>query len=347
MKFYHSDPFAQSKEILEQEEADLRLNQKLEKLFTPKPFAKRWKTTNTAGIVLSYLCNILSGLTAFTIITFLIFQGFKPTLGFLPSIVAAALLSVSVTATSEVIKRHSLNNFLRNLIQFKRFSFPLFTLVLSACSLSVLASFYGARQIPQIASAQSQTQQGESSEEIRNLEEEIAKLEKEKEEYFENNKKPNSFGGYRLSSKYMPTYNAMLTDLSTLRKTKTEAEKKDGEEEAKSQKQEEKNNTELSKVLGFCALGVELIFVLSILGNWLYYWNSYKERLSSEPQKEQDENRPEGENNSDENRQGTEDENRQRNRTCENCGKNYTHKHHKQKYCTDDCRKEAWKERNS
>lgn len=343
MKFYDNDPFAESKELLEQQQSDERLTQKLRILFTPKPFSQRWKQTNNAGVVLSYLCNILSGLTALTIITFLVYQGLRPTLGLIPAITASALLSVSVVAASEVIKRHSLNNFLRNLIQFKQFSFPLFAFVLSACSVSVLTSFYGAKQIPQLATTLSKPKNAELKTAVVDLEKQITELQKEKQEYFENNKKPNNFGGYRLSSKYMSTYNNMISDISTLKQTKTLVLEDARELALVREKTIKKENTKLSQTLGYFALGVELIFILSILGVWFYYWNSYKERLSSQPTPAQRTGEEEGENSSDENRQGTKDENRQRNRTCENCGKSYVHKHHKQKYCTDDCRKEAWK----
>lgn len=46
------------------------------------------------------------------------------------------------------------------------------------------------------------------------------------------------------------------------------------------------------------------------------------------------------ENRKDENRQG------QRLRECEHCGDEYTYKHHKQKYCKDACRQDAWELRN-
>ena len=35
----------------------------------------------------------------------------------------------------------------------------------------------------------------------------------------------------------------------------------------------------------------------------------------------------------------------QNQRICAHCNSTYTYKHHKQKYCTDDCRKRAWEER--
>ena len=343
MKFYDSDPFAQSKELLEQKQSDARLNQKLEKLFTPKPFSQRWKLTNRAGIVLSYLCNILSGLTAFTIISFLIFSATQPTLGTATSIVASTILSSLVVATTEAIKRQSLNNFLRNIIQFGRFSAALFCLVLLACSISILTSFYGAKQIPQAIQTTLQNSKPDTAKIAENYNAQIAALKKEKETYFENNKKRNDFGGYRLSSRYMGTYNEMIADISKLQESKTKALTKTTSDHTITQRKKEEDTHDLGWFLAYFALVVEFIFICLMLGNWLYYWNCYKERFSSQPKPTQKTGEAKGGNTKDENRQRTKDENRHRNRTCENCGKSYVHKHHKQKYCTDDCRKEAWK----
>lgn len=352
MKFFSENPFSKGKEALESEQSATRLEQKLEKLFTPKSFADRWKHSNIAAILLSYLCNLFSSITAFSIVSFVIYKAIKGPLGGFVGILLSLLLSGLVVAIIEVIKRHSTNHFLQDVLQFGRFSVSLFVLVLFMCGASVLTSFYGAKKLPQ--TTQSLPALADTSQIARTFNSQIANSETKKEVYFENNKKSNGLGGFRLSSKLMPTYNEMIKEISNLKNDKKSALSQalnKHENELKNYKTETQN---LGEVLGYVALGVELIFFLSMLGSWLYFWNCYKEKFSLNLP-EQTQNTTQELNQNEAKQQPTNNAQRpigflqtiaQLNEkrlsctphVCLHCGEKYVHNHKKQKFCCSRCK---------
>ena len=346
MTFFAENPHSKGKMQVEQNLDNQRLDSKLQKMFTPRPFSHRWRRSNQAALVLSYLCSLFSGLTAFTIISFLIYFAFLPVLGSLFSVVISVLVSALIVVIIEALKRYSLNNFLRDVLQFGSFSVSLFLLVLALATISVVVSFYGAKQLPTSINQLTEVNELDTTAIASNYNSEIKTLLFEKKEYFENNKKSNDHGGFRLSSKWMPTYNQMITDLSVLRTDKKSAIEAAKIEHKTSQNTAKENDISLGQKLGYWALSIELTFVLSMLGIWLYYWNCYKERFAN---KTNDSEIATNENRSTDDdtptQQKTKDEtneNRSKLRACDFCGTEYIYNHKKQRFCSDHCRKQSW-----
>lgn len=371
MNFYESNHFDTQRNEFQQETTNKALDKKLEQLFTPKTYFERWRHFNTSAMVLSYVCNFLSSVTAFTILSFLFYSSFNGVFPVAAVIPLSVLLSLLVVAIMEAMKRFSTANFLRGIFQEKKTNSLLLGLVLFCCGCSVITSFYGAKNIPNLTRKQPVEVQPNIT----------------------NKDSIKAFYSGLLATKqktinnYLPSIKMSGTARKTVAKLESEitslhlkmetalnqASKKDSQNvvATKTINRQAVENFKAAQTsegynLTLIALSFELVFLLCLIFNWLFYWNCYIERASTggnqqaidkqekQPQqKQQPQQRPtivQGF------LQGLQPQKKditsavnteavKYTRHCGYCSAPFMHKVHNQKFCKEKCRISAWEKK--
>lgn len=381
------NPFEKQLSELEQTHHQSQHETKLDKMFKPKKFEERWRFCNNVAIIVGYVCNYFSSITAFSLLFYLCYLSLSPVLGSFFGGFLALFPSIIVVGAIEFVKRHTSANFLQDIIQFKKFSFGLLVFLVACCSFSIATSFFGARELPKYFPTPEPVYLNSLYSldsvivvESISFDDEIASQISRLDSFRIAN--TNSKGSIRYGA--IKPYGMLQAELTELKGEKRTALKElklqhklDKQAAIAQDKNEiEENKTEkasIASMLGIAAILSELLFFLCMSGHWWFSWKAQKERYldTSETSTEQiqlikDDNHNE---NSNDNRQDepqkgnqrigfkqlktTDNDNRDDNRqdelpTCQNpnCTDNFLPRHKKQKYCKEDCRKEAWQIRN-
>ena len=395
------NPFEKQLNNLEQTHHQSQHETKLDKMFKPKKFEERWRFCNNVAIIVGYVCNYYSSITAFSLIFYLFFLSLSPLLGSFFGGLLALLPSIIIVGAIEFVKRHTSANFLQDLIQFKKFSFGMLAFLVACCSFSIATSFFGAKELPKHFSSPEPIHLNSlySLDSVINLESlsfdsEILSQVSRMDSFKRSN--TNSKGSIRYGA--IKPYGRLQKELTEI-KTEKRSSLKELKEQYKLDKQEaitqdkteneteQKEKANLSIMFGISAILSELLFFLCMIGHWWFSWKAQKERYLDAPEETMEsvqlvtddssnDNRqiePSKENsrigfkqsenneddNSNDNRQDglptcqNKDDNSNDNRqstlpTCQNpnCRSSYMPRHKKQKFCKDDCRKEAWRIKN-
>lgn len=380
------NPFEKKLNELEQTHHQTQHETKLDKMFKPKKFEERWRFCNNTAIIVGYVCNYFSSITAFSLLFYLCYLSLSPVLGSFFGGLLALLPSIIVVGAIEFVKRHTSSNFLQDIIQFKKFSFGLLAFLVACCSFSIATSFFGARELPKYFPSPEPIHLNNlySLDSIITLE--SASFDKEiKEQELRIDSfaiaNTNSKGSIRYGA--IKPYGNLQGELTEIKADKRAAIKglkaqyqldrqaaiTQDEKERKASQEEQAN---ISSMLGIAAILSELLFFLCMSGHWWFSWKAQKERyldIASEDDtqtiiKDDNHNDNSNDNRQDDPPKGNQrigfkqlgindndnrDDNRQDNLpTCQNpnCTETFLPRHKKQKYCKEDCRKEAWQIRN-
>lgn len=374
------NPFEKKLTELEKTHHQLQNETKLDRMFRPKTFEERWRFCNHIAIIVGYVCNYFSSITAFSLLFYLCFLALSPIMGSLLGIALSLLPSLVVVGAIEVVKRHTSANFLQDIIQFKKFRFGLLVFLVACCTFSIGTSFLGAKEIPKYFPAPEPMHLNS----LYNLDstlhlaalsyDEEIRLQKVRIDSFEI-ANTNSKGSIRYGA--IKTHGMLQEELTELNREKRAAlggiqaqYQKDKETAIAQDKEEIKANqdekTKISSMLGVAAILCELLFFICMTGHWWFSWKAQKERYLEQPLVQNTvENNDNHNDNGNDNRQSVsevgqqrigfkqqeikENDNHNDNRhpqlpTCQNpnCNKQYLPRHKKQKYCCEECRKEAW-----
>jgi len=120
---------------------------KLQKTFAPKTYKDTNKGVYIGGVVLSYLCNFVSILTAFSF-TFLFLFTSTAQLGTTFAVAVSISVAALFVALLELIKRGSLGTVIKTVIQYRTFRFDMAIVAFVTVAISVVLSFYGAKMLP-------------------------------------------------------------------------------------------------------------------------------------------------------------------------------------------------------
>ena len=116
------------------------LFQKLQRKFTPLPYYKKYVVLKWLALAASYLFNIFSALTASTLVYFFV-------LSLSGTWIIASFITLAFIIIIEIAKRKTNGVFFKDLLQFKKFSFPLLAMVLLLLCISVSFSYYGSKKL--------------------------------------------------------------------------------------------------------------------------------------------------------------------------------------------------------
>jgi hypothetical protein len=145
----YENPFTKSSEQLETSTNEAYTKDKATSIFKHKTYADRFKPLHRGTNVLSFVCGILSALSAFAIVAMSVFKSLEP-INYYIALGLGVGLGLFAVALIEIIKRAALKEFLVELFLYKRVTILLGTITLAACAVSVYSSYEGAKLIPQL-----------------------------------------------------------------------------------------------------------------------------------------------------------------------------------------------------
>lgn len=370
MKFYQDNHYDEQSNVLLNKSKTEKLDNQLIKLFTPQPYFERWRIFHLCTIGLSYICNLLSLITALSILTYLVWNSIP--IQNTSTLILALIISSILVVVLELLKRHSLNNLIKSIFQFKKAGIVLISISLICCSFSVVLSFYGANKLPSMI--QEKNSQSINLINIDSIKIHYNEVISQKRSAIDNIRLENkSKNGRIYASKAIEAISnleqSIIDTEHNLNHEITKAKKTNENSKSDNQKLVNDELNSLKKSLGYLALGIEILFIMCIVFNWYYYYQSYLCRCSKDALGDAPGGAPGdalGTNKTTINStlqddapiappgarpivKGFNNDNRlddnSHNRTCLHCGKSYTYKHVKQKYCSDSCRKKSWQEK--
>lgn len=370
------NPFDKALNALEIKNSKSQQQTKLDKMFSPKTFRDRWSFVNTTAIMIGLICNYFSFVTAFALVFYLFFLSLSPIIGTFGSVIVSLFPSLALTMSIELVKRHASANFLQDAIQFKKIR-PGMLGFLAICSLfSIGTSYFGAKELPKhitIPSGNTHTKALYKVDSILN----VASSQHDKEIAAQNSRidsfeiaNTNSKGSIRHGA--LTTQEILQNELTELRKEKRQALAKISAQyetdkaqalalDIAHQQAEQVQNSKNSDALALAAIICELLFFICMVGHWFYSWKSYQEmhlEHGDNNDSHLNDNRNENIDIQEEphqrtgigfRRYDTDNDNRKdENRTlptCKHCNKEFLPNHHKQVYCKEQCRVQAWEQR--
>jgi hypothetical protein len=358
----YKNPFEERASHSEKTATVAKIETQAGELFRHRRHAERYAAANVAALVTSYLCNGLSLVTSGIVLGIVLYQTILP-MSSTAAAVVAPLLSLPPVLLIEALKRHTLKEVLINAIQYKKIAIGLSLVCLFVGSMSVFASWYGAKILPQTIAEPPQLVDVDS---LRNVFE-VKIME------------ATTLHTYKPTNTMTKQGSAIISELEA-EKRQTLSEAKEKNEKASATKGEAIKAD--SFLLSSIALSIELLFLVCMVFSINFYWRCFLETqgepttvdadavASDASDVDNNENRKftahepksikQGGHQAPTNRpigfyyqQGTpqtsttnvDNENRNYTRICANCGTKYIHKHHKQKYCTDACRVEFWQKK--
>lgn len=326
-------------------------SQKIIDFFKDKPYYQRTAILAAFLAVLAVVCNILSGLTES------VFLHSKIAL-FVPFPLITVLLVSVVVLTIEAIKRYTLPSFFRYYFQYKSFDGVSFGIYILAVATSLYLSFEGSKFLPSLVTEAEVTNVENVAARYDN---EISKAEAEAEAYF----KQNNWRG-KLDNSSRPTYNQLTEAVIQLKTEKQEAIKTEKQENKAVLEAWNAQNKKDGLQLGYITIASEIVLFL-IVGFLIYRkWRHVAQFANIENTEAKTTkismikntmtpSSTSALNLKNENRKQVvktinvaNNENRKEAnlRRCVHCEAEYIYKHHKQKYCSDNCRIAAYNKRN-
>jgi hypothetical protein len=309
-------------------------------LFRHRSHSERHRATNISSIFLSYICNVLSGLTTAIAIGLVLYKTLLG-IGHLFALTTAFLSALVVIPIIETIKRHSLKESLTDAIQYKSINFGMWATTILFCSISVLASYFGAKNIPTLTSSEPT----------------LVNIDSIRYDYNQRIKAATTLHTYKPTNTLTKKGAAIIADMETEKRTVIEDAKNINKMSLDSHTEAQ---TMDSRMFMGIALGIELLFLVSVLFSMNFYWRCYLETIEdgTEPEptrinfekivQDTSGQRPPTPTSKigfiiGENTGSTKIVHNSKSRNCVHCGKEYTYKHWKQKFCSTDCRMDYWK----
>lgn len=378
-QLFLENPFAKKLDAMEVKNSTIQQQTKLDKMFSPKTFAQRWKFIDTVAVAVGLICNYFSFVTAFAIIFYLFYLSVHPIAGAFSGAIISVFPAGFLTICIELVKRHVSANFLQDAIQFRVVSGGMFLFLTGCCGFSILVSYYGAKEIPKYLATDASQENFLSLYKLDSVTN-IASSQYDKE-ILAQNARIDSFEFANTNSKGAVRYGALTTqeilqaELTELKKgkrqalakiaTQYEVDKKEAITLDKTKHQiNQTENSKVSDTMAYAAIFCEFLFLLCMAGHWFYSWKTQQERyIDSNDTNTNDistddistDDTPESpgprtgaigfkkyNDNDNDNRK---DDNRKDSiklPVCGNCSKEFLPKHHKQIYCDSDCKEEAW-----
>lgn len=340
-----------------------RLFDRLQNKFTPKPYYYQYRTLRLVVLGASFLFHILSAATAAALI-------YLFTAGLIPSAIFAAVVTFAALIILEISKRETSGRLFHDWLQFSKFSPGLFAVVLTLAAVSTSCSYFGAERAvktltppPTLESVDTLTAPIRTQ--LATIDGQISDA------------KRNTWRG-KVTSKAQRTIERLTRQKESLINEMIRQQNRvDGRNDATEQ---EHHYTTESNAAGFALFtaGCEVLMLLCLWFLQYYDFRSYAEYCSKPVGKSGEKSgfpitQEAGTNstpaefltkqNSNGNRLPTNEttpyrpigfrttkivnENRSGSnlRTCTHCQTQYTYMHHKQKYCTEQCRIAAWENR--
>lgn len=340
-----------------------RLFDRLQQKFTPKPYFYKFKTLRLVVLGASFLFHILSAATAAALI-FLFVGKLIPNAMFAGAVTLAALVGL------ELAKRETSGRFFHDALQFGKMSPGLGVVVLGLSAVSIACSYFGAERAvreftPPPALINADTLTAPIRGQLAAIDGQIADAKK------------NTWKG-KVTTRAQRTIDRLTRQKDLLvsefvRQQSRADQRNDATETAHTATTE-------ANASGFAlfTLCSELLLIVCLWYLQFYDFRSFAEYCAKPtpakiasigfqdlhtaaqppafshngngttspngaPHNEAP-RRPIGFLHYDENRQ-TKIVDGANTRTCDHCGKSYTYRHHKQKYCSDQCRMTAWETR--
>lgn len=366
------NPFEKKLNELEKNNFKVQHQSKLDKMFTPKTFEERWKFCNITAILVGYICNYFSAITAFSLIFYLSYLTTFPIVGQVASVIISLVPSIAIVVAIELVKRHASDNFLQDIIQFKKCSKGMLLFLLVCSLFSIVTSYFGAKEIPQAmpSSPPSNLLNLYSLDSL--IESSTAAHEKE---IATQKIRVDSFKIQNSNSKGSVRYGALaaqqilesqLTDLINDKRQSVAEIKKQYQSDKQNAissdlAEETKSHTEVIKIsngLAIAAILCEFLFFLCMGGHWWYCWKSYEEKHIEANANTDTENNDDNRNNDNRTKDDTphtgprigfrknddnrNDDNRPKLPICKHCHTEFLPNHHKQLYCSDEHRIAEW-----
>lgn len=286
MKFFNSNPFEAKASGFEQSKVSENFANKLQAKFTPREFHQRFAVANMAALAVGYFCNLLSFLTESVAIGYLVYSSIS-FLGFTLSMSMAVVFGVSIAIAIELIKRTLTGEVLKSAFQYKRFKAGMMLSALVIMSCSAVASWYGAKQLPEITqeipsappSAQAKTDSVRAF--YQGL---IAKAEKDHDDFKKQHSNrdgkiyyKDSDADAKMAQNVLDLRNKML-DAIKQEESKTDSINKIVSDEYRLTVSDLKQDSvSLALKLTVFAILVELLYVLVSVFCFWYDWKSYVE----------------------------------------------------------------------
>ena len=332
------NPFKTKTDTIQKITSKTTTTDRAKALFRHKCHAERHNKTNIAVNILSYLCNTLSGITTGIAITLITYKSLS-VIGHYFALSLSVLIALAVIPIIEIIKRYSLKESIIDAIQYKVFNSFNWILVILFCSISVFASYYGAKQIPELTTHPPQ----------------LTNIDSIRLDF------DNKISAATILYTYKPTNtitkkgSVIISDMQKEKRQLISDIQQQNKVATESHRAEIKTDARLFIAI---ALFVELLFILCFWASIRFYWNCFLESVETEPTSTNFEKitesktgqRPPTQSNAigfiyGQNSNTTKIVNNSNLRTCENCNKEYIYKHWKQKYCTTECRMLFWEKK--
>lgn len=372
------NPFEKKLEQLDTANFKRQHQTKLDKMFRPKTFEERWHFSNLMAIMVGYICNYFSSITAFSLIFFLIYLSASPVFGPIVAGIIAFIPAFALVVAIELVKRHASANFLQDVIQFKKFNPGMLAFLTGCCLFSITTSFIGGRELPkhlpilEVSNFKNLYSQDSLLDLSRAEHSKIIATQRVRVDSFKF-QNTNSKGSIRYGAiEAVGVLEKQLTDMINdsrfafrdIRKQYNQDVQNAKDLDLNEQQVFAQENTQLAFLLSYSAICAELLFLLCMTAHWWYSWTCQKERHTNIPQESSNDSSNDSRNSDPPGpsgghqrtgigfKQGNTDDNRtDDNRTsiilpkCTNCSREFLPRHHKQQYCKESCRIEAWEKR--
>lgn len=327
---------------------DARLFERLQHKFTPRPYFAQYRILRIVALVASYLFNALSAATAAALIYFFLFS-------MTGSVIGSAVLTGAGLVTLELAKRETAGRLFNGVLQYGKFSAGLAAIVLLLSAASIASSFFGSKRAVVEFTAPAAVVNADSvtaplQAQVSTIDQQIADARKTQW------KGTTTSRSQRTIERLTRQRETILAELVRIRqRTDTRNDRTETEHQAQTKISAEQ--------FALFTLACELLFILCA-----FYLEYYDQRSFAEYCQQHAPNETtrtaiaapgvtlNGSGNgrpivaharADDFRTAVNVTTVNTNeRTCAHCGKRYTYRHAKQKFCSDACRMENWQDRN-
>ena len=330
-----------------------RLFDRLAQKFKPKPYFKQYRTLQRVVLGASFLFHVLSAATAAALIYLFIGK-------LIPSDLAAGVVTLAALVALEISKRETSGRFFHDVLQFGKFSPGLLAVVLALAAVSTTCSYFGAERAvleftppPTLTSSDSVTAPLRAS--LAGIDQQI------------NDARKTTWKG-KTTTRSQRTIERLTKQKETiLAEMVRQQQRIDGKNDATETKHTATTETNATGFAAF-TLCSELLLIVCLWYLQFYDYRSFAEYCKKPAGRDQvadtdhttagvslnGAGRPVVANLrvNDHARatkivdSSTKIVNDTNLRTCEHCGKRYTYRHAKQRFCCDQCRIDAWQKVN-
>lgn len=323
---------------------DKRLFDRLQKKFTPKPFFQEYKILQTVSAVASYLCNALSAATAATLVFFFL-------AGVIGSAIVAGILTAVGLVVLELSKRETSTRFFNSLLQYGKFKPGLAAVILALSAASIASSYFGAQVAvveftPPAALVNPDSLTAPLQGQLKTIDRQIADARKTQW------KGTTTRQSQRTIERLTRQRETLTAELVRIR------QRTDNRNDQSETRHQVQTTTTASRFAVF-TLACELVFLLCVWFLEYYDYRSFAEygqHAQNETTGTQPAHAAAGVSLNGSGRPivaharaddfRTVSVNVTNDRECKHCGKRYTYRHAKQKFCSDACRMDHWQEKN-